>query len=404
MGLTENQSWYLGVSMNLLGSITINLGTNLLKVAYVTEAADLVPDGPSPTVSPTPTPRESTSDMSSLRPNKHKQLPLLQRSATWFIGMFIFCVGNILNFVSFAFAAQSLLAALEPAFISNVIFGHFLLGEPVNKKVINSTLLILLGNIIVVVSSSHESKSYTTDDLLSLYSNPLYITYLILGAFVCVVLTVFERQLLLSLQSPTSTTQYKYRAVVNTMPSILYALVSGIIGTQSVIFAKALSNIVILSFRGDSQLKNPFSYFVLICWLGSMVFWLRRMNNALLIFPGNRIIPVLQVVWILFGVISGGIYYQEFTGLSASQCFGFVVGLTIVVVGVGFLAPGHENSQTTVEIKVGEEDSNDDDDNDDDEETPGIAVRTPRSYRSRLTAPALGTLHLESVFITEAGN
>ena len=61
---------------------------------------------------------------------------------------------------------------------------------------------------------------------------------------------------------------------------------------------------------GDNQLYNWFTYFVLLFWLGATSFWLTRMNKALSMFDGLFIIPVLQVFWTFFSIVSGGIYFE----------------------------------------------------------------------------------------------
>lgn len=54
------------------------------------------------------------------------------RFRSWQLGVLLFGVGNVANFVSFGFAAQSLLAALGSIqFVSNVVFGWLVLHEQV---------------------------------------------------------------------------------------------------------------------------------------------------------------------------------------------------------------------------------------------------------------------------------
>lgn len=71
----------------------------------------------------------STSSSSSISdPSPPQSAP--KKPPIWYVGTFFFVSGSLLNFVSFSFAAQSLLAALGSAqFISNVFFGRFILGE-----------------------------------------------------------------------------------------------------------------------------------------------------------------------------------------------------------------------------------------------------------------------------------
>ena len=57
---------------------------------------------------------------------------------------------------------------------------------------------------------------------------------------------------------------------------------------------------------------NPFTYGVIFVYIIATVFWLFRMNEALQRYDGLFIIPVLQVFWLVFTIVSGGIYFQEF--------------------------------------------------------------------------------------------
>jgi hypothetical protein len=74
---------------------------------------------------------------------KQHQPPPIWKSKIWLLGFLLFTVGNVLNFVSFGFAAQSLLAALGAVqFVSNVFFARFLLKEPITWKVVAATIVI----------------------------------------------------------------------------------------------------------------------------------------------------------------------------------------------------------------------------------------------------------------------
>ncbi|KAL0331795.1 UNVERIFIED_CONTAM: putative magnesium transporter NIPA8 [Sesamum calycinum] len=56
---------------------------------------------------------------------------------TWRIGIIFFILGNCLNFISFGYAAQSLLAALGSVqFVSNIAFAYFVLNKTVTVKLI----------------------------------------------------------------------------------------------------------------------------------------------------------------------------------------------------------------------------------------------------------------------------
>lgn len=89
----------------------------------------------------------------------------------WLMGMLLFVAGNILNFVSFAFAAQSLLAALAVVqFVANVVFARLINGEVATRRVLCATGVVIVGCILLVAFGNHESPVMDADDLRHLYT------------------------------------------------------------------------------------------------------------------------------------------------------------------------------------------------------------------------------------------
>jgi len=76
------------------------------------------------------------------------------------------------------------------------------------------------------------------------------------------------------------------------------------------------------------------------------------MNTALKMYDALFIIPMLQVIWLLFGVLGGGIFYDEFRALSTTASIMFAVGILILVSGVVLLAPRKKDTNTQRENKL----------------------------------------------------
>ncbi|CAL5389816.1 unnamed protein product [Camellia sinensis] len=60
-----------------------------------------------------------------------------------------------------------------------------------------------------------------------------------------------------------------------------YAIVSGAIGSCSVLFAKSL-------------------------------FWMARLNEGLSLFDAILIVPMFQIAWTFFSICTGFVYFQEY--------------------------------------------------------------------------------------------
>jgi magnesium transporter len=96
--------------------------------------------------------------------------PLHSTFREWQLGIALFAGGNILNFVSFGFAAQSLLAALGSVqFVSNVFFARFVLHEAITPRVLGATALIVVGCVLLVSFGNHQSELLTAQELMNNY-------------------------------------------------------------------------------------------------------------------------------------------------------------------------------------------------------------------------------------------
>uniref|UniRef100_A0A3Q7EIQ6 Probable magnesium transporter n=1 Tax=Solanum lycopersicum TaxID=4081 RepID=A0A3Q7EIQ6_SOLLC len=241
--------WVIGALINLLGSIFINFGTNLLKLAH---------------------------DERNLRA---RMKPIIYFQA-WRIGILFFTIGNCLNFISFGYAAQSLLAALGSIqFISNIGFAYLVLNKTVKIKLLLATAFVVAGNIFLVAFGNHQSPVYTTEQLGENYTNIVFLVYCI-GL---VLVVVFHHSI------------YK---------------------------------------RGKGQMLVPFSYAVV-----SGGFWMARLNEGLSRFDAILIVPMFQIAWTFFSICTGFVYFEEYKVFDALRTTMFVFGMISVFIGIYLLAP-----------------------------------------------------------------
>lgn len=51
--------------------------------------------------------------------------------------------------------------------------------------------------------------------------------------------------------------------------------------------------------------------------------------QALQLFPAIMIVPMMQISWTLFSILSGGIYFQEYRTMSLSRGCGYGLGVGV---------------------------------------------------------------------------
>eukprot|EP00906_Rhabdomonas_costata_P009845 RCo013880 len=128
--------WSLGVLLNVAGSLAINLSANLLKFSHRLQKKRRR--------------RRRRLNLPLVEPE-----PLSPEALLWGSSVTLFAAGNLLSFASFAYAAQSLLAALGSVqFLSNVVFAAVLLQEHPTAATLGGTLVVTVGNALAVVSFS----------------------------------------------------------------------------------------------------------------------------------------------------------------------------------------------------------------------------------------------------------
>ncbi|GER46833.1 hypothetical protein STAS_23871 [Striga asiatica] len=284
---------------------------------------------------------------------------------TWRIGILFFVFGNCLNFISFGYAAQSLLAALGSVqFVSNIAFAFFVLNKTVTVKVLVATAFIVLGNVFLVAFGNHQSPVYTTEQLAEKYGNTTFLAYCLILVVVVILNHSLYRKGELLLILPGNDVKHSWHMLL----PLSYAIVSGAVGSCSVLFAKSLSNLLRLSFSSDYQLHSWFTYSTVILFFSTAGFWMARLNEGLSLFDAILIVPMFQIVWTFFSICTGFVYFQEYqhslstrsskvhnvrshylnlslSSIEVEQVFDalrttmFILGMISVFIGISLLAP-----------------------------------------------------------------
>ena len=348
-------NWILGVALVIVGSIGNNLGNNLVSLSHSLnsekekekEKDSVVPtseDKSSRTASSeepgSPASRSSAEDIEArmkLEEGVDEKNETMSSKSYRVIGTVIFVVGSLFTFASFAFGAQSLIASLESVqFVSNVVFAKYVHKETITYRMLFATLSIVAGNILVVIFSDRAAHNYTSDYLIDLYvTNTAYQAYLCVAFVMLVIVTWVYRR------------YYHSRMVLRQLlwkhsfvEPLAYSISSSIIGTQAVLNSKTLALLINATLKGE---KNEFGfwyvYVILGTWLILVGFWLKRLDQGLSLFPPLFIIPVMQVFFVFFAILCGGIYFKEFASFGLMQYIGFCAGVLLILTGVYGLAP-----------------------------------------------------------------
>eukprot|EP01062_Namystynia_karyoxenos_P047524 TRINITY_DN3589_c0_g1_i2.p1 TRINITY_DN3589_c0_g1~~TRINITY_DN3589_c0_g1_i2.p1 ORF type:complete len:732 (+),score=208.43 TRINITY_DN3589_c0_g1_i2:79-2196(+) len=345
-----SSGWVVGALINLCGSVCINLGVNLIKQGHERMAKAV-----------------EEAEASGQEPPKVTQF------RHWQVGVVFFAVGNVCNFGSFAFAAQSLLAALGCVqFVSNVVFARYINGEKATWLQIGGTMCIVAGTVLTVLFGVHSSKTYDSDDLMHLYEKPVYLVYAGVQLCMCVAAYCIYHRGHAIAEGKILTGGGSMPAFYRAVTPFAYAVYSGMIGTNSLLFSKMVSSILAELFSGNvDQLTNWFTWLVLVLLVATAVFWIAQQNKGLRMFDALVIVPALQMVWTSTGILTGLFFFEEYKdlvdhapdkwlglwepgpsddGFTAQTCTAlFICGMLCILCGAVLLAPRSETDAIDAE-------------------------------------------------------
>ena len=284
--------WVLGVLLYSFGAMMINLGSNVVKYGHSRREE-----------------AEASGDV----------LLLTRASKLRAGGWTLFSLGGAFNFLSFSYGTQSLLSALAAIqFVTNIFFGAVVNGETVTLRIVLGTVIICAGVTLIVVFGPKKEENYDIGALISLWTRWPILAWVSGNAFFFVVLEVVRRKLAASEDETVRAAEAlaggtagsprggeseavlrEKAAFLRNWRGVVYGSTSAILGSQSTLFMKSLSELLKgLLTRGEfGALINPFTYAILGGFVGSLAFWLMRLNRGLAEFDALFIVPVMQVQW-----------------------------------------------------------------------------------------------------------
>lgn len=292
-------------------------------------------------------------------------------SPMWVTGLFVFIVGNVVNFIALQFAPQSLVAPLGAvALVTNVVVAPLLNNEKIGLYDIGGIVLIIVGCVVVVVFSGIVQQDYRLCVLMQLLRARATVIYLCLIAVAILSVYMFlwavERAVakynssgtddsapqdrkwfqrlrfyhpLLALDrfispiNPAASRRVKYG-----LP-LAYASLGSLMASLTTLFAKSLANLLVVTvFNGDNQFDNVLAWAILaitVFTAVSQVYWI---NQGLIRYDALLQVPVFYVVWTVLDIVGGGVYFNEFREFTTTKYVLFAVGVAIIFAGVGLLS------------------------------------------------------------------
>ena len=126
---------------------------------------------------------------------------------------------------------------------------------------------------------------------------------------------------------------YDPRGCVAKYHRFSHAMLSGILGAQSVLLGKSTAELIKTAIAGRGNLFTHFgTYAILVCMFSCIFLQVHYLNEALKRVEATIVVPVFQTFWTLVSVIGGFVFYKEYRDLQALQVAMFGVGLVLILI------------------------------------------------------------------------
>ena len=323
-------TWLIGAVLAAVGSIASNLGVNCQKYSFMQNAK---------------------------LPKAQQKRHIRQKG--WLFGMLLVVFGSLGDFAALSLAAQSIVAPIGSiTLVANVFFAHYWLREHVGWVELCGTSMIVCGSVTAVAFGDHSDVAYDVHAILRFFYGTTFIIYALASIALGVSLYYFQLPITpIKQKIVDATKRYELAYDANDQAAMEYedfyiaalcrsyakwervhpfsiCALSGILGGQSVMFGKMVSEMINVTASGDNQLLSPLFYLFIACMLACVVGQLQYLAIALNFFDALYVVPVFQCFFISFSTLGGASFFSEFSNFSALQAVMFPLGLAGTLGGV----------------------------------------------------------------------
>ncbi|KAI9066368.1 DUF803-domain-containing protein [Trametes sanguinea] len=241
------------------------------------------------------------------------------KSKLWWLGFLLMNIGELGNFISYAFAPASVVAPLGTfALIANCIFAPLMLGERFRKRDFLGIIIAIIGAVTVVLSANPSDSRLDPRHLIEAITQrpfEIYALVYIVGIFILTYLS----------EGPPGR-RWVYIDVG----------ICALFGGFTVLSTKAVSTLLTLEWF--QIFEEWITYPVIAVLILTGVGQIRYLNRALMRFDSKIVVPTQFVMFNLSAIVGSAILYGDFKQATFHQLVTFLYGCGATFAGVFIIA------------------------------------------------------------------
>ncbi|KAI9605804.1 hypothetical protein H4Q26_004172 [Puccinia striiformis f. sp. tritici PST-130] len=241
------------------------------------------------------------------------------KSPMWWAGMSLMIVGEICNFVAYAFADAILVTPMGAlSVVISAVLSSIFLKERLSFFGKVGCFLCVLGATIIAVNGPKDQAVSTIPEFERLFLAP--------GFLVFASIILVSAVLLIFVAAP--------RWGKTSM--LVYITICSVIGGLSVVATQGLGASIITTFRGESQFKFWFMYFLIGFVVCTLLTEINYLNKALELYNTAMVTPTYYVMFTFSTLVTSIILFQGLKA-PAADIITLVLGFMVICCGITLL-------------------------------------------------------------------
>eukprot|EP01018_Ginkgo_biloba_P030111 Gb_36462 [translate_table: standard] len=238
----------------------------------------------------------------------------------WWAGMITMIVGEVANFVAYAFAPAVLVTPLGAlSIIVSAVLAHFMLKERLHKMGMLGCVMCIVGSIVIVIHAPQERSINSVQEIWHLATQTAFLLYMA-SVIAIVVVLIFH-----------------FVPRCGHTNVLVFTGICSLMGSLSVMSVKALGTALKLTFEGMNQLVYPETWFFTMVVLTCVIMQMNYLNKALDTFNTAVVSPIYYVMFTTLTILASIIMFKDWDGQSGGKIVSEICGFIIVLSGTVLL-------------------------------------------------------------------
>ncbi|XP_038897578.1 probable magnesium transporter NIPA2 [Benincasa hispida] len=238
----------------------------------------------------------------------------------WWAGMISMIVGEVANFIAYAYAPAILVTPLGAlSIIFSAVLAHFILEERLHIFGMLGCALCVVGSTTIVLHAPQERNIESVKEVWVLATEPGFLVYSVIVLVLVAVLIV------------------RYVPRFGQTHMIVYVGICSLMGSLTVMSVKAVGIALKLTFSGMNQFKYFETWFFTVLVVGGSILQVNYLNKALDTFNTAVVSPVYYVMFTSLTILASMIMFKEWDSQNASQIATELCGFVTILSGTFLL-------------------------------------------------------------------